>query len=181
MPIELRSVVQLIASAVWMRHFIGAARTFKVPANERPHAAIQLFPVATTLLLASTFWSRLETRLVVPGLVFLIGSLGLFEWARHSVKGRFFSYIYSKDTPDFLWTSGPYAYIRNPFYSSYLLSYVGIALIFPSPLAVVILVVMSIFFFRAARHEERKFERSAMAAEYAEYVKRTGRFFPKLS
>ena len=33
----------------------------------------------------------------------------------------------------------------------------------------------------AAWHEERKFARSAVAADYARYKERTGRFLPKLS
>jgi protein-S-isoprenylcysteine O-methyltransferase Ste14 len=180
MTFELRSVIQVLASLVWIRHFVGAARTFKLPAGDRPAHSIQLFPLAIGAMVYSMFRSRLETRLVAPGLFLLLASLVLFEWARHSIKGRFFSYLYSKDTPEFLWTSGPYAYIRNPFYASYLMSYAAIVLMFPSLLPVGVLIGMSIFFFRVARHEERKFEQSPLAAEYAEYMKRTGRFFPKL-
>jgi protein-S-isoprenylcysteine O-methyltransferase Ste14 len=180
MTFELRGVIQVIASLVWMRHFLGAARTFRLPAGERPSRAIHLFPLATGAMVYAMFRSRLETRLVAPGLVFLLISLLLFEWARLSVKGRFFSYLYAKDTPEFLWTSGPYAYIRNPFYASYLLSYAAIVLMFPSLLPLAVLAGMSVFFFRVARYEEKKFERSPLASQYSEYVKRTGRFFPKL-
>src|SRR5262245_37311552 len=123
MIFPLRQTIEAVALVVWGRHFGGAARTFKLPEGERPSPTIYFFSIATVVLGYGVFNARLETRLVIPGLVAFVGSLALFEWTRQSVRGKFFSYIYSNDTPEFLWTSGPYAYIRNPFYTSYLLSY----------------------------------------------------------
>jgi protein-S-isoprenylcysteine O-methyltransferase Ste14 len=43
-----------------------------------------------------------------------------------------------------------------------------------------VVVAMVGYFMAAAAHEERKFARSRMAAEYTSYKARTGRFLPKL-
>lgn len=175
----LRHIIQAIAILVWVRHVAGAARIFSPAKGEHLPPAVQLFPIAMTILVFRLFRTPLETRLVIPGVMAFVGSLLLFEWARKSVRGKFFSYIYSHDTPQFLWTSGPYAYIRNPFYASYLLSYIGAAMMFPGATAYVVVGAMIVFFSLAARHEERKFKGSPLAAEYEAYRRRTGRFIPR--
>ena len=177
----LRQIIETVAIVVWVRHFVGAVRIFSPVKGEQPSPSIYLFSLATIVLTYRLFNTRLETRLVIPGVAAFAGSLVLFEWARQSVRGKFFSYIYSRDTPQFIWTSGPYTYIRNPFYASYLLSYIGAAMMFPGIAAFAVVGVMIGYFTLAARHEERKFEGSPLAAEYAVYRRRTGRFIPRMS
>ena len=90
-----------------------------------------------------------------------------------------FSYAFSHDLPQFLVTSGPYSYIRNPFYASYLLAYVAAAILFPGIATLGVLMMMGILLTKAARYEERKFQSSALADEYKVYKQRTGRFIPE--
>lgn len=180
MSLSLRQIVEGVGVVVWLCHFAGAARTFSPPKGEAPSPTIYFFSAATVVLGYRLFNAPLETRLVIPGLAAFVGSLILFEWTRRSVKGRFFSYIYSKDTPQFIWTSGPYKYIRNPFYASYLLSYIGAAMMFPGVAAFAVVAAMILYFASAARFEERKFASSPLAAEYEAYRRRTGRFIPWL-
>jgi protein-S-isoprenylcysteine O-methyltransferase Ste14 len=179
-PLALRTVVQIAAVLVWMRHLQGAARTFSSAKGEVPSRLIYCFTLAMVILIFGAFNGPFERRMAIPGLIGLTGSIVLFEWARQSVQGKFFSYIFSNDTPEFLWTSGPYAYIRNPFYVSYLLSYIAVAIMFPGIASLVVVTGMTIYFHAAARHEERKFGRSPLAEEYEAYRRRTGRFIPRL-
>ena len=67
--------------------------------------------------------------LVSVGLAGFAASLVLFNWASYSIRSREFSYVFSTDVPQFLHTAGPYVYVRNQFYSSYLLALVSAALI----------------------------------------------------
>jgi len=117
--------------------------------------------------------------LVSLGLAGVAASLALFNWASYSIRAREFSYVFSTDVPQFLHTHGPYAYVRNPFYSSYMLALLSAAMIHPGVLAVAIAIAMFFYFEMAARFEERKFEGSPLRAEYAAYKSRTGRFLPK--
>jgi protein-S-isoprenylcysteine O-methyltransferase Ste14 len=178
--LTLKTVVQIAAILVWMRHLGGAARTFSRVRGEVPSRLIYCITLAFAIMVFGSFNTPFEGRMAIPGLIGLGGSIALFEWARESVKGKVFSYIFSKDTPEFLWTSGPYAYIRNPFYASYLLSYFAAAIMFPGISSLIVVVGMTIYFHAAARHEERKFERSPLAVEYEAYRRRTGRFIPRL-
>jgi protein-S-isoprenylcysteine O-methyltransferase Ste14 len=157
---------------------ISATRTFSIVTGERPSLGLQVLPLSYAIVTYKIFRTAIQPWLVVPGLIVLASSLALFEWARRSIRGKFFSYAMSDDTPGFLWTAGPFAYIRNPFYTSYLLSYVGAAIIFPSVTTVAVFAGMLFFYRRIALHEERKFERSGLSSEYAAYKKRTGRFIP---
>jgi protein-S-isoprenylcysteine O-methyltransferase Ste14 len=116
----------------------------------------------------------------VPALLGLAGALVLFEWARRTIRGRYFSWIFSCDAPTFLCTRGPYAYIRNPFYTSYLMTMTSTALMMPNLFRGVVVLGMVAYFSAAAVHEERKFESSVVAKEYEAYKRRTGRFVPKL-
>jgi len=178
--LTLRVAVQFTAIVVWMRHFGGAARTFSRAKDEAPSPLIYCFTLAIAILVFQSFNGPFESRMAIPGLIGLVGSVTLFEWARRSVRGKVFSYIFSNDTPEFLWTSGPYQYIRNPFYASYLLSYYAAAIVFPAWASLVVVVGMTIYFNVAARYEERKFQRSPLATDYEVYRRRTGRFIPRL-
>jgi protein-S-isoprenylcysteine O-methyltransferase Ste14 len=75
---------------------------------------------------------------------------------------------------------GPFASIRNPFYASYLLAMLSTAVMWPSVFRFGLVLAMVVYFTGAAMYEERKFARSAVAAEYANYKARTGRFTPRL-
>ena len=178
--LTLRAIVQFTAILVWFRHIQGAARTFSRAKGELPSPLIYIFTLAIAFLIFGSFNGPFEQRMAIPGLMGLAASLALFEWARQSVRGKFFSYIFSNDIPQFLWTSGPYVYIRNPFYASYLLSYLAAAIMFPAVTSLAVVIGMTIYFNLAARHEEGKFARSSIAAEYEAYRHRTGRFIPRL-
>ena len=178
--ITLRILVRSVVLLVFAYHIIGATRTFALVKGERPGAGLQLLPLSYVVLIYKTFNTPIRPSLAFPGLLAFAGSLALFEWARRSIRGKFFSYAYSNDTPQFLWTEGPYAYIRNPFYASYLLSYAGAMVLFPGLTTLIVFAVMGLFFLRIALHEERKFLRSELSEQYAAYKQRTGRFIPKL-
>jgi protein-S-isoprenylcysteine O-methyltransferase Ste14 len=177
--VALRRVVEITAILLWSRHFGGAARAFKPVQGEQPSPTLNLFPLAALVLSIETFREQMAEAFISPGLLCFAGSLALFEWARHSIQGKFFSYMNSNDTPQFICASGPFAYIRNPFYASYLLSYIGVAIMFPGIITLAVVLGMFLFLVHVARHEERKFARSPVATEYEAYRRRTGRFIPR--
>ena len=159
----------------------GAAATFRpMPGQRGASFLAQLISLSFIALLYRRFEVQLNPWLAVLGVIGLVASVVLFEWARRTVSGRLFSYIFSSDTPEFLCAEGPYAFIRNPFYSSYLLALASTALMMPSIFRALVVVAMIAYFTAAAMYEERKFARSAVATEYAEYKRHTGRFLPRM-
>src|SRR5262245_53127453 len=110
----------------------------------------------------------------------LLASLGLYEWSASSIRGRVFSFAGNHDVPQFVHRSGPYAYVRNPFYLSYLLAEISTVVMRPSVWGGVVIVLAIAYFQWLTRFEERKFADSPVAAEYAEYSAKTGRLLPRL-
>ena len=109
----------------------------------------------------------------------LVVALVLYHWAAFSIRGRVFSYAGHDDVPQFLHTGGPYAYVRNPFYASYLLTEISMIVMAPSLWGAAAIAASTAYFQWLARFEEEKFSRSPMAAEYLVYKRRTGRLLPK--
>jgi protein-S-isoprenylcysteine O-methyltransferase Ste14 len=76
--------------------------------------------------------------------------------------------------------TGPYRYVRHPVYTGILLTALGQTLLFLSPLAgslTILLAVLAVY--RARLEEELLGSPEAFGAEYAAYATRTGRFLPK--
>jgi protein-S-isoprenylcysteine O-methyltransferase Ste14 len=170
----------VVPAAVFMWQVLWAARTFV----HRPqdHSGLPpLFGLAFAALVFDSWNSALNPMLFAAGCVGLAAALMLFEWARRTIRGLNFSYIFSTDTPTFMCTSGPYAYIRNPFYASYLLTMGSTAVMLPSLFRLSVVVAMAGYLGLAAVREEKKFARSRLATEYAAYTARTGRFLPRIS
>jgi protein-S-isoprenylcysteine O-methyltransferase Ste14 len=103
---------------------------------------------------------------------------GLFAWGVVTVKRNRLTAAFSDDSPAELITAGPFRWVRNPFYLSYLLAYLHAALASRSPWALLPLGLMAGIYGTAAVLEERKFARSPLADTYRAYARRTGRFVP---
>ncbi len=178
--IDPHQLLIFFVAAAFIRLTVGAATTFRIVPGEGPPRRSELVSLGFWAMLINGTPARLNPWLVVPGCVGMVGALALFEWARRSIRGQFFSYVFSNDVPTMLWTGGPFAYIRNPFYSSYLLAMASVALMMPSIVRILVFAGTGALLTSAARHEERKFAESPLAREYESYRQRTGRFLPKI-
>lgn len=165
-----------IVVLIYLRLLIGAGTTFK-KSSERPGGYLLL---ATFLVLI--YQSRtvpIFRPLAIPAAVLLVGALALFQWATNSIRGQFFSYLGDDDIPQFVFQGGPFAYVRNPFYASYMLTNIAVAMVFPSWISVAATLASIVILWLAAAYEERKFSNSPCAEEHRAYAQRTGRFLPK--
>jgi protein-S-isoprenylcysteine O-methyltransferase Ste14 len=106
-------------------------------------------------------------------------SAAIFAWSLRSVSPLQLTAAFSDDVPVQLIRSGPYRYIRNPFYLAYLLAHGMPLLASGSAWGLVTLGWMVGLYGCAALVEERKFLRSALAEDYRRYVRETGRFLPR--
>jgi len=176
----LAPILQWLPALVFIWMVVGAGLLFTRDVGQRD---------ARGLGIALSIWGTLGAKSVAitpPLSVQLIGagglllSLALYQWAAISIGGRLFSYAGNNDLPQFVHHSGPYAYVRNPFYLSYLLAEIATVVMWPSVLGGVIVVLATVYFQWLARFEEGKFARSTVAVEYAQYKARTGRLLPRL-
>lgn len=82
------------------------------------------------------------------------------------------------DAPVSIVTYGAYSRIRHPFYSSFLLAFLGSFALFPH-LGTLLPMLYAIGRLTAtAMREEKRLSTSEFGSEYREYISKTGRFLP---
>lgn len=123
----------------------------------------------------AALWQR------IAGLSLQIVAAGLFNWARTTTRDRRLTAAFDTDEPTFLMESGPYRFVRHPFYVSYVVFWVGSSLGGNSLVLYVLCVLLIASYVVAALLEERKFKVSTFAVDYELYAKKTGFFFPKIA
>lgn len=176
---NLPSLAHALYYITWFCLFFGAVATFR-PRLDRRRGLSFMFSGGIAVSIFGTTNQPPLLWALLPGCVCLAGSLALFTWARLSISRRYFSYLGSEDTPQFVFTAGPYAHIRHPFYASYLLALAAGCLMFPNPVTFAGAALSATGLYLTTRFEEEKFRHSPLAGEYDAYRQRTGRFFPKL-
>lgn len=85
------------------------------------------------------------------------------------------------DAPLELVTWGPYARIRHPFYTSFLLAFMAAVLTFPHAITAACLIYGVFVLTITAQREERRLANSEFGAEYRDYMSVAGRFFPRFT
>ena len=164
---------------------LGAFLFFgKVPKDAPALRGLKLAAVAAGVVcLVAVFREARRQSPVVLAVADLVcvASLALFvATIRTHGKSRL-TPAYADESPKHLVIHGTYRFVRHPYYSSYLLTYVACVVASRAWETVFALVVMTAFYVHAARTEERKFSSSALSAEYEKYRATTGMFLPRLS
>jgi len=108
------------------------------------------------------------------GIVLVVTGAVLIAWAGLEFSSHETTLLPSEAASTVV-KSGPYRYTRNPIYLSMALAYSGIALLFDSPLALLLLVPVILVLNRQAVREERYLE-GAFGERYTEYKKRVRRW-----
>lgn len=84
------------------------------------------------------------------------------------------------DTPAEIVTAGPYARMRHPFYTAFLIGLGAVALAAPHAATLADLVLAAILLNRTAAREERRLCASIHGELYRAYLARTHRFHPRV-
>jgi protein-S-isoprenylcysteine O-methyltransferase Ste14 len=109
-----------------------------------------------------------------------LSAIALFGWAVFATRQNRPAMAFAGERPDHIFRSGPYAYIRHPFYTSYLLYWLGCVVATSSLILVFIFLALAVIYTIAALGEERAFSHSMIGDEYEAFRKSTGLFWPKL-
>jgi protein-S-isoprenylcysteine O-methyltransferase Ste14 len=161
----------------------AGANTFTVPKLRDNGAALGQVSFVSGMLcvLIMGLFYGLAVPFAIAGAVLAFGSLSLYEWARRTVIDRNFFIGLSGEVPSAVCDSGPYRYVRHPFYLSYMLAFVAVAVGFPSLVVSAVCLVNIGLFGYMAIDDEKVLIASAIGADYKSYGARTGMFMPKLS
>lgn len=111
-------------------------------------------------------------------ILLLMGALALFWSARKTIKNVKFDVIFSQKLPEVVVKEGPYAFVRHPFYSSYIVTYMGLIILNYNLIVSFLAIILILDYYLAAKSEEAKFLNSSFAEEYKLYQSQTKMFFP---
>jgi protein-S-isoprenylcysteine O-methyltransferase Ste14 len=128
-------------------------------------------------LIAWSYFALLP-ELRVVGVILSVLSFPYIHWA-HRTLGTAFTATIQTQMASTLITIGPYARLRHPIYSSHMLFNIGTVLISANLLILAYLLIGIPFTYKRMFREEENLKQD-FGEEYEEYMKRTGRIFPKL-
>jgi protein-S-isoprenylcysteine O-methyltransferase Ste14 len=122
----------------------------------------------------------LSVPFALCGAALALGSLILYEWSRRTVVEKDFYIGLSGEIPRAVCEAGPYRFSRHPFYVSYMVAFVGVAVAFPSLMVSGVCLINMALFVYMAMDDERVLVASPLAADYARYRSRVSMFLPGL-
>jgi protein-S-isoprenylcysteine O-methyltransferase Ste14 len=161
----------------------AAANTFTVPALRNNGAALGQISFISGMLcvLFQGLFVGLLLPLVACGCILALSSVLLYEWSRRTVMDRDFYIGLAGEVPAAICEMGPYRYTRHPFYSSYMIAFLGVAVAFPSPTVSIVCLLNIGLFVYMAFDDERVLLGSSLSADYRIYRGRVGMFVPRFA
>lgn len=182
MMLGMRLLVLLPGAACFIGFSWGTLRHFR-SAGSVP-LGMRLIEAISIVVMAAFAWLVLmrplsDAWLAAPALC--LGSLALFVWTVRTTRDAGFALAFSGAQPPTVLMSGPFRYVRHPFYTSYLIFWFATCIATMSSLCWIGSIVIFVCYVVAAREEERIMSQGRLAAEYARYVSRTGMFLPRLA
>ena len=173
----------LAATACFASYFWGLVRFFRQPGGQERD--IRLIKAATAVavwshVVAIAFFYRHDAWRFAAALALYAAALAIYWWCIRVNRARPLSIAFSHDRPEHVMDAGPYRAVRHPLYVSYMLCWAAGALAAGQPLLILTVLGMGWIYHRAALAEEAKFAASPLAGEYAGYMRRTGRYFPRM-
>jgi protein-S-isoprenylcysteine O-methyltransferase Ste14 len=181
--IAFQILVMLLLALLFLHFFGAGARTFVRPkwtdSSGSAQAEIAFFGGALVTLFLGVH-QRIGYGHGTLALCVASCSLVLYEWTRRTVRGRGFSVGWSEQVPQEVCDTGPCAYIRHPFYVSYMMGFAAMAIALPHIVSVLVCVAAIVWLVAIALHDERMLLNSSLATAYAAYRRHVGMFVPFL-
>lgn len=112
------------------------------------------------------------------GILLYLTAIFIFWWAISVNRKKHLTFAFSSDLPEHLVTTGPYRWIRHPFYFAYLCAWIAGATAISDYRLLVAFFVTLWLYWRAAKEEEDKFYLSSLNVEYSLYKEQAGMFWP---
>lgn len=176
-------VVLLVSWGIVAQHML-ATRSHFVSEKMAPGAMLlAVLVIASTLIFSALLFITGPRPLAasIAGVVIELASFALFRAAITASREARLAFAFDPVMPHGLVDRGPYRFIRHPFYTSYLLFWIGWAIAIWSPWVLPFLIGLVAFYVGAARGEERKFAATALGPDYQRYRQSTGFFWPKFT
>jgi protein-S-isoprenylcysteine O-methyltransferase Ste14 len=174
------SLILIIASLATFAVITGISTFHFTRKGAVPLGAIVISAAAVSSVAVFAWCAWTAPRDTLLALPLYAAALGLFLWTIRTTRRRDFVLAFTKIVPASLSVDGPYAYVRHPFYVSYLIYHFTNALATTSLLPWAMFALMVVIYVVAARGEEQFLSQGDYGNEYGAYRRRTGMFIPKL-
>jgi protein-S-isoprenylcysteine O-methyltransferase Ste14 len=174
----------IVAGIVWLVGALRTKRTARTQSSVSRLVQTLLAGAAFALVFNDRFaigflaWRFVPYSLVIAytGLAFTLAGLGFAIWARVFLGGNWSAIVTIKQDHQMVRT-GPYALVRHPIYSGFLLAVLGSALVFGEVRGLLALGVACLAWWLKSRLEE-KFMEQQFGEEYAVYKRRVKALIP---
>lgn len=181
MQLALDILVSAVSLAVVGSYTWSLRGHFASPKMPPGALLISAVVVVTSLFFLFLVWTRHQgSQAQIIGIAVEIAGAALFWSAISASRTARLRAAFDEVNPHSIVTSGPYRYLRHPFYTSYLIFWCGWAIAASSAWALAPVAIFTVIYIAAARVEEKKFSTSPLAAEYEAYKSRAGFFWPRL-
>ena len=120
--------------------------------------------------------SRWGLLMQAVGVAMIAGALALHWWARSHLQHFYVEDVQFQEG-HYVVDTGPYRLVRHPVFTSFFVIAVGLLLVNPAVTTLLMAIYVFVDFPRAARSEEELL--TEKLPQYAGYMERTGRFWPK--
>ena len=121
----------------------------------------------------------LQQLLRVGGLALSVGSIALIYWTLRTHETPLSLWHQENDAPASIVTDGPYALMRHPFYTAFLMALAATMMCSPQVGTILTFAYGVGVMNSTAAREEARLAASEFGAEYAAYRDRTPRFIPR--
>lgn len=179
--LSVRNLVLLGGVAIFAA--VALAVTFHFKSDQQPakFTLLSVLSAANIFIFGRELWLHPKHPAYLASAVCLfIVAAALFIASIQASRSAQLKLIFDPRKPSFILRTGPYRYIRHPFYSSYILYWLGCAVATLHPINIAYIVLLVPILVVASRDEEKGFERTALAADYADYRRSAGLLWPRL-
>lgn len=166
----------LVAGLIWGRLYF-----FKISGGTRRSVALA-YDSAVILQVVCTYYFlftlELDSRIwILFAAICYLCSIAIFWWAIFTAKELDFAF---SNRVGSIVTTGPFRFVRHPFYLSYVLAWIGNSLLFNSLILWITLFYLMTFYFLSAKKEEKVILKSVYSKEYEQYIQEVGMFLPRV-
>ena len=112
------------------------------------------------------------------GVVLVLPNIPLLAWIHRTLDRQYSPCLQIKESHSLI-TDGPYARVRHPMYTVFIVFSFGMSLLTANFLIIAFAILLMIPFPFVAQKEEQMML-DTFGDEYSEYMKRTGRFLPQM-
>jgi protein-S-isoprenylcysteine O-methyltransferase Ste14 len=163
----------LSISVATRQHF----RSQRYPLGMYVISVLSLVGLATFLVIA------FRAQLIFAGasLALIVAAQGLFFWAVRHSRNRNLTLAMDTDMQsESIIRTGPWRYMRHPFYASYMIFWLACALATQHIISVIVFLTLSAIYTYSALREERVLSSGPLRKDYIEYRETVGFFYPRL-